>query len=158
MPGRAARSRSAWFNPAFLALLLREVVVGYEEESSRPLPLPLAFIALPIVLHRPTRQALPRGITTSVPVWLQEHQLLRQGFAARARASAPAIREALAVAFSTVLLRLGDGELVVGDAPGRARRATPDTRAITTRARFVGRWLSRAGDVPTIYLLWGVRP
>jgi hypothetical protein len=26
------------------------------------------------------------------------------------------------------------------------------------RARFVGRWLSRAGDVDTIFFLWGVKP
>jgi Family of unknown function (DUF6521) len=144
-------------NPAFLALLVRQVATGYQEEGGRALPLPLAFVALPIVLHRPTRESLPR-ITTSLPVWLQEHQFLREGFAVGARAIAPAVREALTVALSSTLVRLVDGALEVGEEPRRPRRATAESRAIAARAHFVGRWLARAGDVATIYLLWGVKP
>jgi len=144
-------------NPAFLALLLRQAAAGYQEETTRGLPLPLAFVALPIVLHRPTRESLP-GIRTSLPVWLQEHPFLREGFAARARAVAPAVREALTVGPASALVHLVDGGLEPGAEPGKARHATTETRAIAAKAHFVGRWLGRAGDVATIYVLWGVKP
>ena len=144
-------------NPAFLALLVRQAAAGYQEEAGRALPVPLAFIALPVVLHRPTRGSLPR-ITTSLPVWLQDHQFLREGFAERARAISPAVREALIVALSSTVVRLVDGALEAGEEPRRPRRATAEARAIAARAHFVGRWLARAGDVATIYVLWGVKP
>jgi hypothetical protein len=144
-------------NPAFLALLLRSAASGYEQESERPLPIPLTFVALPLVLHRPTRDALPT-IATSLPVWLQDHQLLREGFANRARAIAPAVREALTIGLSTSLVRLSLGGIVEAAEPQRARHATAEIRHISTRARFVGRWLARAGDVATVYLLLGLRP
>jgi hypothetical protein len=144
-------------NPAFLALLIREAAAGYHEEVGRALPLPLAFIVVPIVLHRPTREALP-SISTSLPVWLQEHQLFRETFVSRARFMAPAVREALVVGLLSSLIVLVDGELEVGQDPRRERRGTADSRRITNRARFVGRWLARAGDVATVYLLWGMKP
>jgi hypothetical protein len=155
--GRPLEERTN-YNPAFLALLLREAAGSYHEESQLPLPAPLAFIALPLVLHRPTRESLPNIISTSMPVWLQEHQVLREGFAARARAVAPAVREALVVALASGVVRLDGGAFASAAEPFRARRATAETRAIIRRARFVGRWLARAGDVETIYFLWGIKP
>jgi len=146
------------YNPAFLALLLREAAAGYGEETQRPLPLPLAFLVLPLVLHRPTRESLPRTVATSMPVWLQEHQVLREGFAGRMGSISSAIREALVVGTGTGLFRLDDAALHVGAEPGRGRRATTETRAISSRAHFAGRWLGRAGDVETIYYLWSVKP
>jgi ABC-three component (ABC-3C) system Middle Component 3 len=145
-------------NPAFLALLLRRTVAGYAEESGTDFPLPLAFIALPITIHRSTREELPVQIRTSLPIWLQEHQFLREGFAARARAVAPAVWEALDVGLSHDLLRRSGDGLRTAVEPARSQRATSETEALMKSAYFVGRWLARAGDVPTTYLLWGVRP
>jgi hypothetical protein len=146
------------YNPAFLALMLREAAGGYHQESERPLPVPLAFLVLPLVLHRASREALPKIISTSMPIWLQEHQFLRERFVARVRSVAPAAREALVVALSTGLLQLDQGALALGEDAARARLGTTETRSIAARARFVGRWFSRAGDVETIFFLWGVRP
>jgi Family of unknown function (DUF6521) len=146
------------YNPAFLALLLREAADGYITESQRTLPVPLAFLALPLVLHRTTRESLPKIISTSMPIWLQEHPFLREGFVARVRAVAPAVREALVTALTTGLLELDRGALTPAAEPGKARHATTESRAVAARARFVGRWLSRAGDIDTIFFLWGVKP
>jgi hypothetical protein len=146
------------YNPAFLALLLREAADGYQEEAAEEFPVPLAFIVVPLVLHRPTREGLPGTVATSMPMWLQEHPLLRAGFASRVRDLGPAVREALLVALQTDVLLLSGAGLAPGTAPAQARRATNDTRAMFRRARFVGRWLGRAGDVATIYFLWGVKP
>lgn len=145
-------------NPAFLAILLRAAASGYAAEADRALPIPLAWVVLPLALHRPTREALPTTIATSMPIWLQEHQVLREGFPPRMRSLAAAGREAIIVGLATGLLRLDGSALTPAAEPGRARRATSDSQAVVDRTRFVGRWLARAGDVETIYFLWGVKP
>jgi hypothetical protein len=146
------------YNPAFMACLLRQAAEGYREQTQRPLPTPLAFLVIPLVLHRPTRIALPRIVSTSMPIWLQEHQFLREGFAGRTRALAPSVREAVLIALQTGVLRLAESALEAATEPGQPRRATSETRDISARAHFVGRWLGRAGDIETIYFLWGVKP
>jgi ABC-three component (ABC-3C) system Middle Component 3 len=148
----------ASYNPAFLALLLRQSADGYRGEAERTFPVPLAFIVLPLVLHRPTREAAPKTVATSMPIWLQEHQFIREGFAGRARGLAPAVREALVIGLQRGVLALDDGGIYPAAEPARARHGTSETRALLARARFLGRWLARAGDVETIYFLWGVRP
>ena len=61
------------FNPAYCGLLLREAIDGYNAEKPEGMFFPLAFLVLPVVLHRHTRELLPRGITTALQPWLQEH-------------------------------------------------------------------------------------
>lgn len=123
------------------------------------MPIPLTFIVLPLVLHRRSREELPRQIRTSLPIWIQEHPLLRKGFPSRARAVAQSGREALVFGLRSGLVELVEtGGLVVGVEPHAPRRATPESREVLARAFFIGRWLARAGDTSTIFYLWGVRP
>jgi hypothetical protein len=65
------------FNPAFCGWVLREAVEGYTLVRPGGMTLPLAFLILPVVLHRPTRQLMPRAVTTKLHVWLQEHPEVR---------------------------------------------------------------------------------
>lgn len=149
----------ASLNPAFLALLIRESVRGFYAEGGKSMPIPLTFIGLPLVLHRRSRDELPRQVRTSLPIWIQEHPLLREGFPRRARAVATAGREALAFALrSGIVVIENDAGLVVGAEPRPAQRATSESREILGRAYFVGRWLAHAGDTSTIFYLWGIRP
>lgn len=154
---RPLEERAA-LNPAFLALAIRESVRGFVAETQKPMPISLAFIVLPLVLHRPTRAQLPGQIRTSLPVWLQEHPLLREGFPRRARAVSSPGREALFYALRSGIVALNGGALEIASAPRAAGRSTSDSREILGRAFFVGRWLSHAGDTSTIFYLWGVRP
>jgi hypothetical protein len=153
---RPVEERAA-LNPAFLALLMREAARGFRSEDGL-MPIPLAFVMLPLVLHRPSREALPRQVRTSLPIWIQEHQFLREGFPGRVRAIATAGREALAFGVRSGGLRITNGALEVGDQPRTPGRATAESRDVLARAFFVGRWLARSGDVATIYYLWGIRP
>jgi hypothetical protein len=145
-------------NPAFLALLIRESARGFHAEGGQAMPVPLTFITLPLVLHRLSREALPRQVRTSLPIWIQEHPFLRQGFPSRARAVAPAGREALVFALRSSVVHIADAGLLVGDEPRTPRRGTVESRGVLARAYFVGRWLAHAGDTATIFYLCGIRP
>lgn len=52
-------------NPAFLAVLIAETARGHLDEGAEPLPFALTFLAVPLVVHEPTREALPTIATSS---------------------------------------------------------------------------------------------
>jgi hypothetical protein len=125
------------------------------------MPYSLAFLLLPIVLHKATRESLPLTIATKMHPWLQEHQEARVGFSQRCASVAAHTREAiLFAARGTLLMFSQDGSLQV---PRLRLTRLPwplDSESATCRqrARFVGRWLASAGDNATIFAMWGVRP
>ena len=118
------RSREEAFllNPSFLALLVWSTTVGYREVTGTGLPYELAFLALPISLHRHTREALPRGIQTSLAAWLQENTYFRVGFSERAKALAPFVREGVLFGSTHGLLAIDNGGEI--EAAPRPRRLT----------------------------------
>jgi hypothetical protein len=148
-------------NPAFCAVLIASSVTGYEKEASKGMPYPLAFFVLPLVLHRSTRDEIPRSIVTRMHSWLQEKPEVRVGFAERMRAMTPFTREAIIFGIQVRALGLNDqGELVKGDArikPGNWESGA-EPNVCRQKAGFVGRWIARAGDLSTIFIMWGVQP
>jgi hypothetical protein len=150
-------------NPAFLGLLVVRTSAGYAMEKGTGLPFPLVFLALPIVLHRSTRERLPRTIATKMTVWLEEFPEVRVGFPERVRVLAPHVREAVRFALSMAAVRLtADARLEVSD-DAQARRelrgeATDEVNECLRRASFIGRWLTGAGSMSTVFASWGIRP
>lgn len=148
-------------NPAFVGTLLWACATGHAEEG-RCLPYPLAFVAMPIVLHRATRTLLPRDTRTSMPAWLVTHPRALVGFSARAKALIPATKRGLIMAASNDLLAMVDNGICAVPRPqpmtSFERGTTDEVRECLKRARFVGRWLAQAGPVATVMSLWGVAP
>src|SRR6266540_2320032 len=88
------RVEATLLNPALLAVLIAAAAKDYETDGAG-MPWPLAFIVPPLVLHRPTRDALPRNTRTHLSTWIRRQPLLRAGFPARAAAMVPLTREGL---------------------------------------------------------------
>lgn len=152
-------------NPAFIAALIARTAGGYQDEATAAIPFPLLFIAMPIVLHRKTREQLPRDTRTRMTTWLQRTPEARVGFATRAREVAPFIREGLSLGLSARALRVTpDGGVEPGPGISLQRllvqrdNGTKDVNECLRRARFAGTWLARAGSPSTVFALWGVRP
>lgn len=161
----AARSKEEAYllNPSFCALIAWSSAVGYRGDSNQGMPYVLPFVAIPLTLHMRTRHALPRGVRTSMPAWIEENTYFRVGFAERARSLTPFVREALL--FGTVhgLFAFDDEHrLVPGPRPraltGYLRKATDEVMECVNKAEFVGKWLAASGSVETTMALWGVKP
>ena len=56
------------FNPAFCATLMAKTVDEYQKKAQHHFPFSLAFLVLPVVLHRATRESLPGSTITSLLV------------------------------------------------------------------------------------------
>ncbi len=153
----------ALLNPGFCANLFWHAARGYAGESGGALSFEESFLVLPFVLHRETREALPRTTRTSLAVWLEENPLARGRVANRARLLVPFTKEALIFAGIHGFIRLDIGQLRSGDRwTGAVTSAlgvsSDEVQICAKRADFVGRWFARAGSASTVLALIGVRP
>jgi hypothetical protein len=141
-------------NPALLATLIAQAAWAYEREAW-PMSWPLAFLVPPIVLHRPTRAALPRDTRTHLSTWVSREPVLRAGFPARATAMAPLVREGLRFG-----LRHGALTTTGGRIGGVALESPPpgELRTLLRTAGLVGRWFAKTDQPSTVFALLGVRP
>ena len=146
---------AAYLNPGLLAMLVSSCARGYMQEAERAMSWPLAFLALPLVLHRPTRQALPGNTRTHLSTWLARNPLIRAEFPERARSLAPFVREGLRFGVRERVLILEDRGLRGEEIPlGRSGDIQPLIRS----ANLVGRWLAKTGQSSTTFALLGVTP
>ncbi len=144
-------------NPAFLAVLIAEASRGHLEERAAPLPFSLAFLAIPLVAHEETREALPT-IATSLYAWLQQRPQARVHIPPLAVEFVPMTREAIRFgARHGALTFASHGALNAGQlTKARPNVQTTDVIRCRERAHFTGRWLARAGDPGTVLAAWGL--
>lgn len=159
---KRTREEAHLLNPPFCCVNIASACAGYRKSSNIPLPFGLVFMVLPIVLHKHTRESLPRNISTSIPAWLQEYADARIGFYERLMALQPHSREAIRYGLSYGWLSIGDTggiRCVVKDTQiDRAIRSLDgDAQHCVSRSRFLGRWFATASS-ETIMTLWGIRP
>ena len=151
-------------NPAFCSILLHNAVKGYQLEKGRGMPYPLLFLVLPIVLHRSTREVLPKKIVTKLHIWLQERPEVRVGFGERSRDLVLYTKEAITFGMQTKILsidKLGNLTIIKRNLKNISTVSwskDSETTICCKRAEFVGRWLAQAGEVSTIYTMWGICP
>lgn len=148
-------------NPAFLAVLIRDAVKDFQRVSGAAMSYSLPFVMLPVVLHRPTRNRLPSTTAAVLHVWLEENEVVRIGFAQRAKRLSPFVREAILFGLQRRVFQIDDaGSLTDTRKQLRTFSGPPEAEHQQCRkqARFVGRWFAKFGDPETIYTMWGVCP
>jgi Family of unknown function (DUF6521) len=151
-------------NPAFCSILLQNAIKGYQKEKEQGMPYALLFLVLPLVLHSSTRNVLPKTTVTKLHIWLQRQPEARVGFSDRASNLVPYTKEALAFGMQTGIINLReDGKFTWVKGKLKAISAvswSSDTEPAICckKAEFIGRWLAQAGEVSTIYTMWGICP
>lgn len=158
-----SREERALLNPAFCANLLWQAANGYASIGNGALSFEEAFLVLPFVLHRETREALPRFTRTSLAVWLNSEPLIRGRVVTRARLLVPFTKEAMAFGGVHGFIRIENGQIHAvlewKKAVNRAlRNSSDEVRLCAKRAEFIGKWFSQNGRSTTVLALMGVRP
>lgn len=155
-------------NPAFCAIAVWHLARGYRTEAAAlgsdadGLPLALAFVGASLVLRGQTRDQLPRTITSSLATWVNDHPLERSSVAKGVVVLRETVREALLFGAQQGLLSL-DGHLIEAESTfekkvkAYLRTSSEDVRVCMRQAKFVGRWLCKAGAPPTVLALLGVK-
>jgi hypothetical protein len=148
------RIEATLLNPALVAVLLAAAARVYETEAGS-MPWPLAFLVPPLVLHRPTRDVLPRNTRTHLSTWIRRHPLLRAGFPNRAAAMVPITREGIRFGLRAGVLAR-DGAAFTGHLD--AEPSSGEVRQLVRRAALVGRWIAKTDQPSTVFALLGVAP
>jgi len=148
------------FNPAFCAALLNRVASGYHGDIRRGLAYPLAFVALPVVLHPDSADLLPPTSRSKFHGWLLENPEVLFGLPERAREMAPIVREGISFGLRYGILGF-DAEKALVSLDSRELKQwekVPYNKKFSKNAQILGRLLAQVKDVPTIFALFGVRP
>lgn len=149
-------------NPAFCCVVLSSSIIGYSSLDDRGMPFPLAYLVLPIVLHKPTRDKLPINTRTSLAAWLEVHPFARIQFYERVVSLKPYVGEAIIFGTKYNWLSISESHI---QSPFRNNRVDGfiqttqgETRECIMKARLVGKWLAAAGTAETVMGLLEIRP
>ena len=158
-----SREEQALLNPAFCSLLLWWAAKGYASVNSDGLSFEEAFLVLPMVLHRATREALPRDTRTSLAVWINTNPLAQGRIVTRSKALVSFTREGILFGGTQGVIQIENGRLRPNDDWRRPinrslRDTSNEVRICSRRAEFVGRWFAHTGNGATVLALIGVRP
>lgn len=152
-------------NPAFCSVLLWHAALGYALESQRHLAMPFeeSFLVMPMVLHRETRDSLPRNVITSLAAWINTYPLARVTIADRGQLLVPFTKEAIYFGGVHGLFRFPHGGVQANSDWRRKisrilNDSSDEVRQCNKRAEFVGKWFARAGNPETVLAFLGVRP
>jgi hypothetical protein len=149
-------------NPAFCCTVLSAVVSNYSSRDNLGMPYPLAFVVMPVILHKQTRNVLPINTRTSLAAWLEEKPMSRVQFYERAISLKPFVREAILFGVTNDWLVIESGRLKSKLADSKFKNFLQhmdgEARECVLRARLVGKWFAAAGSAETVLSLWEVNP
>lgn len=159
-PGGRPAERDALYNAAFMALILAQAAAEHEARADSGLPVSLAFLVAPIVLHAPTRQALPLQARSKMAPWLEEHPVQRAGLGPRAASLVPAVRAGIRYGLRSRALALNGATLTAPRIKVKSDgiMLSAEVDDILKRSGYVGGWFALAGSASGIYALWRVKP
>lgn len=146
-------------NPAFVAIILAAAAEGYRKETGQSMPWSLSFVVVPMVLHLPTRRALPASTRTHLSTWTAKHPIVRAGFPARARELVEPVKEGTRFGLEHGALKLEtEGRLRSAYRKRRSLGTPAELALILRKASLVGRWLAKVDSPVTVFALLGVAP
>lgn len=148
----------ALFNPAFLGYMINRSAYGWEKAQGRGMPVAATYLVLPVVLHGPTRRALPSTTRTNLLVWMQDHPSLVEAFPAHALGLKQRVSDAILLACSTGLVVANAGLLVRGRARRMPQGISDEVHECFAKAEWAARWFSQTSPATSLFTYWGVSP
>ena len=147
------------FNPAFCAALVNRVAAGHSKSSPAGLPYSLAFIALPVLLHPPSADELPKTSRTNFHGWLLENPQVQIGFPDRATAMAPYIREGILYGLVNQVLQMNELCLLPANQKKmKTWEKDPYNIRYSHDSQVLGKLLGQLADSTSVFALFGIRP
>lgn len=147
-------------NPAFCGRILYNSIKTYAEESKRPMPFPLVYLILPLVLHKKTRERIKS--VTKMQIWVQRNTDVLIDFAERTKNLVQITNEAVEFLMQSGMIMLTNDaclELAKLFKVSDTRKFTnSEIKDCINKSSSVAKWFAQAGTVETIYTCWGVRP
>lgn len=149
------------FNPAFCGEIIRVVAMEYNKYNKNKFPFAFSFIVLPILLHKETREKLPRTTRTYFFVWVENNDNLFFDFSKRAKNLVSITKEAISFSMAYKKINLNEKGEIETDMT-RVKIYNGDEyneyNDILKKAQLLGKWLSFTSDVKSIYSFLRITP
>jgi hypothetical protein len=150
---------ASMLNPAVVAVIIVSAANMYEEHSGDAMPWELIFLAVPMALHRDTRESLPARIDSHVAKWVVDNAGLQASYPRRVSSMLPYAREGLRYGLRSGAITLGDDGRLRGTPRWKLHKERDKELAlIIGKAAFLGRWFAHTGTPATLFALFGVAP
>lgn len=134
------------FNPAFCAELFARTVAEYMKARKQPFGIAIAFLILPLTLHKETRDALPGRANTAFAGWVAENSETLVELPIKVKRMRPVSREALVFSIHHQILEIESGGLLFGKKPiplsAKPSLTTDDANEARSAAALLGRWFA----------------
>jgi hypothetical protein len=146
-------------NPAFCASVIYSVSFEYQKRKGVPMPFVLAYLILPIILHKTTRERIKSQ--TNMIVWLQKFPDVLINFPKRAKSLVPFANEALEYMLMQNIAVFENGKInIIKTLSKSAMEKSTDDEILECykKSEHLGRWFAQIGIVENIYAAWGVKP
>lgn len=150
------------FNPAFCAELIARATGEYYRMRKSPIDFAVAFLILPLLLHKGMCDALPRRSNVAFAGWVADHGTLLAETPDRTKRLRPISREAIMFAIQHQALQLKGGGLLPGAKPinmkSQLEITTNGVDELRRVAAQLGRWFAAQGNQVAILQGMGVMP
>lgn len=150
---------AALLNPAFCGELVRRCSQEYtkSEKSSGALPFQLSFVLIPFILHKATRETLPKSIKKSFISWIEENQSIKMEIPDLVKRTVPFTKEAIMFLITYEIIKINSkGELSVLQKASK-QKFTGEVGECYEKAEFLGKWLASSGSPQSIFITLGIK-
>jgi hypothetical protein len=149
-------------NPAFCGEVIRKNIVQYCKDSGKEgLPFSLAFFILPIILHKQTRNLLPKTKRTKLHEWLTNNEELKLIIVPRIKYLTPYTRESLLFLYGHGIIEFNtEGEIVpvITRSKKFHKDYTEEIADIFNYAGKLGTWINTFPSEKITYTFFGIKP
>ncbi|REE25931.1 hypothetical protein DFQ09_102523 [Winogradskyella pacifica] len=148
-------------NPAFCGEILRRFIKAYNDKSEKQTTFLLCFIVLPIVLHKETREQLPNTTSNHLLTWIDSKDALFIDFPNRVKDMKPYTKEALMFLLNQKAIIFNDKALIETTKFKKKKfkgEGIEEAEEILRKAEFLGKWLTKAEDIKTLYSFLRITP
>lgn len=150
-------------NPAFCGRILYVAITEFENRTGNNMPFALAYLILPMVLHKETRDRIHPRSRKTLYNWVQSNQSILINLPTRARGLVDITSEALDFLLCSGIVLLNEkGE--IGSTPKRKKvnekRYANNEEIVDciAKTKYIARWFADAGTVENVFVCLGVRP
>jgi len=149
------------FNPAFCGEILRISISNYNKHTNKNFPFALSFLILPILLHKGTRDRMPRTVRSYFFVWVEENDDLFYNFPKRTKGMVKYTKEAISFLLANKKIEITELGDIIAD-PQRAKQINNEDyeeyNEIIRKAEMLGKWLTATTNVNSIYSFFRITP
>ncbi|MDP2387040.1 MAG: DUF6521 family protein [Bacteroidota bacterium] len=148
-------------NPAFCGEIIRRSAASYNANNGAKFPFAFSFLVLPILLHKDTRERMPRSTNSYLFVWVEENEDLFYNFSKRAKEMVPFAKESMMFLLQNKLIEINDkGQIEV---PVKRMRKfqgedLEECEMILRKSEMLGKWLSQSSNVNSVYSFFRIIP